>query len=358
MSIRDTSNEKLVEKRDNVRVYADTPSAYAAFQRISWGAVFAGAIVAIATLLLLNLLGLSIGFATINPAQEADPLAGLGIGSAIWLGVSNLIALFAGGWVAGRLAGFPKKSNSMIHGVLAWATFAIFSTWLLGSAAGSLFNAVGSTLSRTAGLAAQGAAAVAQPVGSTIVDQVDDYDISFNEIKEEAAALLEDTGKPALDPDNLAEDVDRIQNSAANTAEDAAEDPNQSGDIVDNYVNKLQDRASNVASAVDKEAVANVIAERRNISQDKAMQIVNGWDKRLDRATDRAQAYATNVANTVEERAPEIAGDVTGALSRASLFAFFALLIGALAAAFGGLAGRELDAAVGFDQALAADDVR
>ncbi len=39
----------------------------AAFKRVSWGAIFAGALVSISTLLLLNLLGAAIGFASIDP---------------------------------------------------------------------------------------------------------------------------------------------------------------------------------------------------------------------------------------------------------------------------------------------------
>ena len=64
---------------------------------ISWRAIFAGVICILSIVFLLNLLGLSFGFGTIEPAEESNPLSGLGTGSLIWWIVSNLIALFAGG---------------------------------------------------------------------------------------------------------------------------------------------------------------------------------------------------------------------------------------------------------------------
>ena len=39
------------------------------FARISWGSIFAGAIIAMATQLVLTLIGMAIGLATVNPAM-------------------------------------------------------------------------------------------------------------------------------------------------------------------------------------------------------------------------------------------------------------------------------------------------
>ena len=351
----ENNDKTLVERRDNVAIYRDRPAAYAAVRRVSWGAVFAGAVTALATLALLNLLGLAIGFNSINPAQEANPLAGLGTGTLIWFGISNLVALFAGGWVAGRLCGFPKKSTAMTHGFLSWAVFALFGAWVASSAVGSVFNTVGNTLSRTANLAANGIQSVAQPVGNMASNQADNYDLTFEDVKREAMALLEDTDKAALDPDNY--DANAQGNRAQNVAQRAARNPGEAGDIVSSYVNKLQDRASNVASAADKEAVANVIAERRNMSKEQAMQMVNGWDRRLDRAYTQAESAVSGVVNTVQTEGPQVAGNIADGLAKAALFAFIGLLLGAAAAAFGGVSGRQLDEAVFGEPAIAAADV-
>src|SRR5215208_5451027 len=64
------------------------------FARISWGAVFAGAIIALATQIVLALIGMAIGLATLNPATGDSPSGtALGTGAALWLVVSNLFSL-------------------------------------------------------------------------------------------------------------------------------------------------------------------------------------------------------------------------------------------------------------------------
>jgi hypothetical protein len=70
------------------------------FKRVSWGAVFAGLVVAL--VITLRQFGMGIGLGAINPAGE--PL-GMGTGAAIWLGITTLIALFVGGWTTAKLAG-------------------------------------------------------------------------------------------------------------------------------------------------------------------------------------------------------------------------------------------------------------
>lgn len=74
------------------------------------GAVFAGIVVTLALQLILGILGLAIGANSINPLQEQNPASGLGTGTVIWFAISTLLALFSGGWVAGRLAGIASTS--------------------------------------------------------------------------------------------------------------------------------------------------------------------------------------------------------------------------------------------------------
>ena len=80
--------------------------------------------------LMLNLLGMGLGFGSIDPAQEASPLAGLGAASIIFLIIVSLIALFAGGWTAGRLAGIPRRFDGAVHGFVAWGVATLLSFYL------------------------------------------------------------------------------------------------------------------------------------------------------------------------------------------------------------------------------------
>jgi len=98
-------------------------------KRISWSAIFAGVLVAIVVQMLLSLLGFGIGLGTIDAVEEKNPTAGLGIGSAIWYILSSLISLFAGSWVAGRLANAPRLFDGILHGVLTWCLVTL-DAWL------------------------------------------------------------------------------------------------------------------------------------------------------------------------------------------------------------------------------------
>jgi hypothetical protein len=132
--------------KDDIRVFP-----VGSFSRISWGSIFAGTVVALIVQLTLITLGLAIGFATIDPASEQVSWGGLGIGGAIWWVVSSIIALFAGGWVASRLAGFQRVFDGALHGIVTWGLVMLVSIYFITTAIGAIigggFGAIGSVLS-------------------------------------------------------------------------------------------------------------------------------------------------------------------------------------------------------------------
>jgi len=149
--------------------------------QVAWGAVFAGVAIGLITQLLLNMLGLGLGLATLDPGTSDNPSAGgLSIGAAIWWVLSGIVASFLGGWIAGRLAGKPRESTGGWHGVTSWAVTSLIVVYLLTSAVGGIvggaFGALGSAasgLTRTASTAATVAAPAAAGQGSNIVGAVE-----------------------------------------------------------------------------------------------------------------------------------------------------------------------------------------
>lgn len=118
---------------------AQYPSFERPFSRISWGSVVAGAIIALATQIVLTLIGGAVGLATLNPSTGNSPSgAALGSGAAIWLVVSSLVALFIGGFISARLAG---RFNGWLHGLTTWATLTLLTLVLLTTAGGQLIGA-------------------------------------------------------------------------------------------------------------------------------------------------------------------------------------------------------------------------
>ena len=110
----------------------DTPPA--ALKRISRGALFAGAVVTVVTGLPLNLLGLGIGLSTFEMNAD-DTAKGLGIMQGLWFVVSSLLSLFAGGRVAGHLAGMPRRVDGLLHGLVTWSLTTLLTVYLVSSGA-------------------------------------------------------------------------------------------------------------------------------------------------------------------------------------------------------------------------------
>jgi hypothetical protein len=148
--------------------------------KVSIGAVLAGVVVALVTQLVLNLLGIGLGAATLDPgagAAENPSARGFSIGAAIWWTLSGIIASLAGGYAAGRLAGKPRESTAGWHGLTAWALTTLVIFYLLTSTVGSILGGTYRTLTsalgnvaQTAGGAVQTAAQAAAPGLSRVTD--------------------------------------------------------------------------------------------------------------------------------------------------------------------------------------------
>src|ERR671921_2091426 len=111
--------------------------------KISWGAVFAGVVVALVTQFILNMFGIGLGAASLDPAAGAgaNPAAStFSIGAGIWFVLSGILASLAGGYAAGRLAGKPKESTGGWHGLTAWALTTLVVLYLLSTAVGGILG--------------------------------------------------------------------------------------------------------------------------------------------------------------------------------------------------------------------------
>jgi len=120
--------------------------------RVRWGPILAGLVSALATLLILSLLGVAVGLtaATGDPtggaAAATSKSSNYGAGAAIWAAVSALISFFIGGFVAARTAGIRGKDNGWINGALVWAVALPLLLWLASSGASGFLNAIGFNL--------------------------------------------------------------------------------------------------------------------------------------------------------------------------------------------------------------------
>jgi hypothetical protein len=122
--------------------------------------------------MLLTVLGLAIGISAANVGPDEDAnAAGLGIGAAIWSGLTLLIALFVGGMVATRTGMIYGKAAGIVEGMLIWVLFILTLVYMASSGIGMLSSGMFSAL----GGVTKGAASV---VSNVDVDSLASGDVS------------------------------------------------------------------------------------------------------------------------------------------------------------------------------------
>jgi hypothetical protein len=258
-------------------------------RRVSWGAILAGVVVALVLQLLLGVLGIGIGAAVLDPAA-ASPLEGFGIGAAVWLTLTTVIALFAGGWVAGHLSGAPRGTESILHGVVAWA-LALLLTF---SAAGAFIGGTLGALGRTLETAAQLAPEIIEPAGAQ-----PGRGTQWENIRQEAQGMVvELQGQQQLLPA-----LERLLTQPES------------------------------ATAQDREAVISALAQNTEMSRDEAAATVARWEQNVRQPL-----------GGVDTR--EVAETVATGTAGAAIGIFVIALLGALAAGLGGLVSRPRDTVV------------
>ena len=121
--------------------------------RVSWGAVFAGAVVALAIHFVLTLLGSAVGLSVGDDVGWSE----VGIGATVWAILATILALFAGGWVTSQAMAGENRKEAAVHGIIMWGLVFAIVMWLISAGIRSGFNAMVGT--SYAGVAAESAGA-------------------------------------------------------------------------------------------------------------------------------------------------------------------------------------------------------
>lgn len=131
---------------------------------ISWAGIFAGLVSGLAVYMLLALLGVAIGLTAINP-EAAEPVGQVPLFTGIWTAVSLIASAFVGGFVAARISGLTRKSDGMMHGLVAWGVSVIIFAYLISTSVGALLGGTMSVLGQAAQAVGGGAATMSQSPG-------------------------------------------------------------------------------------------------------------------------------------------------------------------------------------------------
>lgn len=113
--------------------------------RISWGAILAGAAVAIAIYALLMALGVAVGMSVSDEVNART----LGASAGVWGFISLLIALFVGGWVTTQVTTGESRTEAILYGVVLWATTSVLLIWITTNGAQAGIDAAAAVQSMT-----------------------------------------------------------------------------------------------------------------------------------------------------------------------------------------------------------------
>ena len=264
--------------------------------RLSWGAVFAGVVIAVAVQLVLGILGAGIGLTMVDPVEGTTPgAAGLGIGAGIFWLITTVIALGAGGYAAARVAGVHDRFDALVHGLVVWGVTLILTLYLLTSVVGGIIGGAFRTVGAVAGAAGSTVGAAA-PAAASVAG------IDKQDVRSEAAAYLSDAPN----------DPAQMTPEQAQTA----------------IAKELPAMARGGAEGQQAEArVVDIVAAQRKISREQAQAQVT-----------RAKQQFVQAKDKTVETAKVATDKAAGAAAGTSFMLVLALLIGAGAAGFGATA--------------------
>lgn len=373
-------------------------------KRVSWGAIFGGTFIALAIMVLLGSLGIAIGATTIDPHTGETPSArAFGIGAGLWWIGTSVLALFGGGWAAGRLAGPRRLLESTLHGVVTWSFTTTIVVALMTTAVGSMVSgamrvlgAASSLVVQAATGSAQGRAAVEDDVSDVNsrrasvdsslanVHGLPDPNAIWQEVWSDAQRVVREKRRaqqpplattPDVDQDvgevtddvanpkneqavdqehqglgkveeNLEQDVQRARGQGA-----AMEDPQAVLEALEARLSRLYRNARENVRAADRDDLVDLLVARTDLSRAEARDLVNRWSNRFQGAWQPQQGQQTatrpGAGSGIDTTAA--AESAAHAVANAAWWTFFYFILTAIAGGVGGMLGamrRRRDATI------------
>jgi hypothetical protein len=143
--------------------------------RVRWGPILSGVLVALTTQLILSSLFGAIGAGTI--AQSGAPrsiapnvAANVGLSSTLAL----LLSLFLGGWVTTRACGPMNRNTALLNGAILWATTLAISSFLLANGVWGAFGVAASSAAEVINRVQQPGTTVPQNLPAVTAEQARD----------------------------------------------------------------------------------------------------------------------------------------------------------------------------------------
>jgi hypothetical protein len=295
---------------------------------ITWSAVIAGAITAIAVSIIIIALGSGIGMVLVSPYSYSSPSAGtMTVIGALWLVFAQAVGFATGGYVAGRLRRPPAvlrddevKFRDGANGLVVWAIGVLVISILFASAVGKIGAVASSAAEGTAMAGAAGAAAGQSPSLPYFTDMLlrpNPQNAANGNAAGGGAAANTASGAGAPNGSNATAQNGGNNNASNNNTGNNGQRAQVTRILVTSF-------GPNGLSNDDRAYLAQMVSAQTGLSQDDAQ-------RRVDDVTNRIKQDATQAAETARKAAAYL-----------SFWTFMSLLFGAVCATLGGMLGGDL----------------
>lgn len=262
--------------------------------RISWGAIFAGVSLLIAVSWLMLLLGSAIGVGIADATDLSAMGDGLGIGSIIWILISTIVATFAGGLLAAKMAGTADDRIGALHGLSVWSVGTLLIILLGAAGFGGAINSISGVLGS------------ASKASTSVIASVTGSD------------------KSSGLPDSVATSIAAIlKRQASSIVSNTASGPNspEQGEVRAAIESLNAEDSGAITSALiagDKEKARNQLTQRTNLSSAEIDSIINGAEEKSEswsesEGAQEAQQWLNEQMDDVKNSINQSVADLGGA---------------------------------------------
>ncbi|MBX4335163.1 DUF3792 domain-containing protein [Bartonella raoultii] len=312
---------------------------------ISWSAIFAGLITALALSIGLSFLVSALGFRQMD-FSSSSPFQGsflsVGIGSIIVM----FISLALGGFVAGRFA----ETSGALHGFLTWALLTLLMTL-------QAIHVVSATAKLGAKTALENSSMLQQPLESfktnisplfskvnsetfeKFLTQKNDSGMNFDKLGNELRTLLNKSDIPALNPERLKKTYQEALNDIGAAITAFKNNPSGYRTYLKNLSENLSDRVEALSTKLDRSDIINALMKggmTHTQAQENAHQALRLYqtaedktEKAIKTLEEQAETLSQKLDKTIE-KAKNTADKATKTASHMGWWGFLGSLMGAL----------------------------
>ena len=309
--------------------------------RSTLSAVIVGTVVALGLMVLFTLLGLAIGVASLEAIGS-----GFGFGTALYIIVTQIISLAAGGFAAARFMSPADSSIAGLAGASVWALATLVVAFSGISAGTSLISSSASLVARTADT-------TASAVGAIVPDDISLPDmseiagsISTADLPPQLQQTLQDAGvtpaqlrteaREAFRNVISEQEMNRARSLVTATLSDVVAEPASFSEEMNALLDQLLGGENAVFNEEDLTEAENSLQSRLGLSDNEVEQLSDS----VEASYDSAVATLRQTIDEMQERLVTTVENVQSTVASAALWLFIASLLSLGAAAGAGVAGR------------------